>query len=296
MSYDFKSLEIENKTLFDRYFREDPPETSEMTFTNLFMWRLHYRPQWLEREGCLLLLFRPKDEPAYGLPPVGRGDKAKALAALCREIGEVSGEVRVCRVPESFVKTHVDLSLYDSFPDLDNSDYVYLTRDLIHLSGNKYHRKKNHLNQFIKRYAYQYRPLDINLVESVLDMQEAWCQIRECGADPELLAEDFAVREALLQFEALGYGGGAVLVDSRIEAFSIGEALNPETAVIHVEKANPHITGLYAAVNQMFCKEAWAAFPCVNREQDKGVEGLRKAKESYYPHHMVNKFTVTPKR
>jgi len=295
MSHDFKSLEIEDKALFDRYFQEDPSETSEMTFTNLFMWRLHYRPKWLEREGCILILFRPKDESAYGLPPVGGGDKAKALATLCREIGEVSGDVRICRAPESFVKNHVDLSLYDSLPDRDNSDYVYLTRDLIHLSGNKYHRKKNHLNQFMKRYAYQYRPLDINLVECVLDMQEAWCQMRECKADPELLAEDFAVREALLQFEALGYGGGAVLVDSRIEAFSIGEALNPETAVVHVEKANPRITGLYAAVNQMFCKEAWAAYPYVNREQDKGVEGLRKAKESYYPHHMVNKFTVVPK-
>jgi uncharacterized protein len=208
----------------------------------------------------------------------------------------VSEEIRICRAPEDFVTAHVDLSLYTCLPDRDNSDYVYLTRDLIQLPGNKYHRKKNHLNQFMKRYDFEYRPLDINLVECVLDMQEAWCQMRECMADPDLLAEDYAIREALTRFEDHGYAGGAILMDSRIEAFSIGEPLNRDTAVIHIEKANPRINGLYTAINQLFCKEAWSSFTYINREQDMGVEGLRKAKESYYPHHMVNKYTVMPKR
>lgn len=293
---DFKPLGIEDKALFDRFFREDPPLISEMTFTNLFMWRHRYRPVWLLSEGCLLILFRPEKGPLYGLPPAGKGDKGKALAALCAEIGKVSEEIRICRAPEDFVTAHVDLSLYTCLPDRDNSDYVYLTRDLIQLPGNKYHRKKNHLNQFVKRYDFEYRPLDINLVECVLDMQEAWCQMRECMADPDLLAEDYAIREALTRFEDHGYAGGAILMDSRIEAFSIGEPLNRDTAVIHIEKANPRINGLYTAINQLFCKEAWSSFTYINREQDMGVEGLRKAKESYYPHHMVNKYTVIPKR
>jgi uncharacterized protein len=293
---DFKPLGIEDKALFDRFFREDPPLISEMTFTNLFMWRHRYRPVWLLSEGCLLILFRPEKGPLYGLPPAGKGDKGKALAALCAEIGKVSEEIRICRAPEDFVTAHVDLSLYTCLPDRDNSDYVYLTRDLIQLPGNKYHRKKNHLNQFVKRYDFEYRPLDINLVECVLDMQEAWCQMRECMADPDLLAEDYAIREALTRFEDHGYAGGAILMDSRIEAFSIGEPLNRDTAVIHIEKANPRINGLYTAINQLFCKEVWSSFTYINREQDMGVEGLRKAKESYYPHHMVNKYTVMPKR
>jgi uncharacterized protein len=84
---DFKPLGIEDKALFDRFFREDPPLISEMTFTNLFMWRHRYRPMWLLSEGCLLILFRPEKGPLYGLPPAGKGDKGKALAALCAEIG-----------------------------------------------------------------------------------------------------------------------------------------------------------------------------------------------------------------
>jgi hypothetical protein len=179
--------------------------------------------------------------------------------------------------------------------DRDNSDYVYLAKDLISLSGNKYHRKKNHLNQFIKNYAFEYHPLNADLVKRVLGMQEAWCQIRECVAKPDLLAEDFAVREALTGYEELGYHGGTILINSVVEAFALGEALNGDTAVIHIEKANPEILGLYAAINQLFCLNAWSEVTYINREQDMGVEGLRKAKESYYPHHMVNKYTLIPK-
>jgi hypothetical protein len=292
---DFKVLGIEDKAVFDQFFREDPPQVSELTFTNLFIWRHHYRPLWLIREGCLLIVFKPKTGPLYGFAPVGTGEKGSALDVLCEEIGKVSPEVRICRVGENFVKDHVDQDRYACLPDRDNSDYVYLTQDLINLSGNKYHRKKNHLNQFMKRYAFEYKPLDVDLVKQVLEMQETWCRMRECVENPELLAEDYAVYEALAGFEVLGYEGGVVLMDSRIEAFSLGEALNADTAVIHIEKANPEIHGLYAAINQLFCQKAWSHLIYVNREQDKGIEGLRKAKESYYPHHMVKKYTVIPK-
>ncbi len=120
---------------------------------------------------------------------------------------------------------------------------VDLAKDLISLSGNKYHRKKNHLNQFIKNFAFEYHPLNADLVKRVLGMQEAWCQIRECVEKPDLLAEDFAVREALTCYEELGYQGGAILINSVVEAFSLGEPLNEDTAVIHIEKANPEIRG-----------------------------------------------------
>jgi hypothetical protein len=126
-------------------------------------------------------------------------------------------------------------------------------------------------------------------------MQEAWCQFRECVEKADLLAEDFAVREALTCYEELGYQGGAIVINSAVEAFSLGEPLNEDTAVIHIEKANPEIPGLYAAINQLFCLNTWSNFTYINREQDMGSEGLRKAKESYYPRHMVDKYTLIPK-
>ena len=289
---DFKPIEIQDKKVFDRFFHLDPPEISELTFTNLFIWRHRYRTGWLVRNDCLLVLFRPGPGDAYGLPPAGPGDKGKALDFLCQEVRRISPEGRVRRVGEAFVRQFVDLQKYECIPDRDNSDYVYLTRDLIRLSGNKYHRKKNHLNQFTKNHVFEYRELTEQLVECFLEMQEGWCQLRECTEQPDLLAEDYAIREALTRFEDLEYRGGAILMNSKVEAFSIGEPLNPDTAVIHVEKANPDIPGLYAAINQLFCSSAWSEFTYVNREQDMGSEGLRKAKESYYPHHMVNKYTL----
>jgi hypothetical protein len=242
-----------------------------------------------------LIVFQPQTGPAYGLCPFGPGDKKSALDVLCKEIAKRTTDVRICRVGEDSVANHVDPVEYEVVPDRDNSDYVYRAKDLIKLSGNKYHRKKNHLNQFIKNNVFEYRPLDAELVKRVLGMQESWCQIRECVLKPDLLAEDFAVHEALTHFEELGYQGGAILINSVVEAFSLGEPLNQDTAVIHIEKANPDILGLYAAINQLFCLNAWSKVTYINREQDMGVEGLRKAKESYYPHHMGNKFTLIPK-
>jgi hypothetical protein len=293
---DFKPIEIQDKASFDRFLRLDPPEISEMTFTNLFMWRHRYRPVWLRKNDCLLVIFQPKQGHAYGLPPIGPGDKRTGLNFLSQEIRKLTPEVSIRRVPESFVRLHLDPNKYEPVLDRDNSDYVYLTKDLISLSGNKYHRKKNHLNQFIKNNVFEYRKLDTELIESFLDMQETWCQMRECVVKPDLLAEDYAIREALANAAELNCQGGAIVINSRVEAFSLGEPLNQDTAVIHIEKANPDIPGLYAAINQLFCANAWANWTYINREQDMGVEGLRKAKESYYPHHMVNKHVLTAKK
>jgi len=292
---DFKPIEILDKPMFDEFLRKDPPEISELTFTNLLIWRHHYQPTWLERHGCILIIFRTQKGSPFGVCPFGPGDKKGALDVLCAELAKQARDVRICRVGEEFVTHHVDPAKYHAEFDRDNSDYLYLAKDLINLPGNKYHRKKNHLNQFIKKYAFEYRSLDPEWVNRVLGMQEAWCRIRECVEKPDLLAEDFAVREALTHFESLGYQGGIILINSEVQAFSLGEPLNEDTAVIHIEKANPDIPGLYAAINQRFCLNAWSNMTYINREQDMGVEGLRKAKESYSPHHMVNKYILKPK-
>jgi hypothetical protein len=291
----FKPLEIQDKEIFGLFFKEDPPQISELTFTNLFIWSHRYHPQWTQHEGCLLIIFKPDGTNPFGLPPTGAGNKAKALEILCHELGKISPEVRVCRVSKEFVNKYVDHDRYLSLLDRDNCDYVYRSYELIHLSGRKYHKKKNQLNKFLKNYQFEYRDLDMELVECFLDMQENWCRIKECAEKPELLYEDYAIYRALTYFEELSYKGGAIQIDSRIEAFSLGEALNLNTAVVHIEKANPELKGIYSAINQLYCSNAWPSMEYINREQDLGIEGLRRAKESYYPNHMINKYTVIPK-
>ena len=198
------------------------------------------------------------------------------------------------RVPENLLTAH--LAQHDHLvitPDRDNSDYVYLTEDLIKLEGNKYHGKKNHINKFKKNHAYTYASLTPDLVQECLALESQWCDIRHCELFPGLAGEERAIYEALTNMDHLDFKGGVILLNGKVEAFALGEQLNPETAVIHIEKANPAFEGLYQLINQEFCAHEWKDIPYINREQDLGEEGLRKAKLSYHPHHLVKKYTVT---
>jgi len=293
---DFKPVEIHHRSTFDEFFSQDPPQISELTFTNLFMWRIRYNPVWKVWRDCLLILMQHKDQKPFALPPVGTGDKGAALAELAAAQNKFSWSPRICRVPEGFLEPFVDTDRYSVREDRANSDYVYLAEELIHLPGNRFHKKKNHLNRFMKNHEYEYRSLDRDLVHSVLQMQEDWCELRDCGEYPDLIAEDRAVYEALIHFDELRFAGGVILIGSKVEAFTLGELLNPDTAVIHIEKANPEIPGLYAAINQGFAMAEWSDVKYINREQDLGVAGLRKAKLSYHPDHLVKKFSLTPKQ
>jgi hypothetical protein len=177
--------------------------------------------------------------------------------------------------------------------DRGQSDYVYLAEDLIKLQGRKYHRKRNHIKQFKEKYSYQYLPLTSEWISECLRLETEWCDLRHCEAIPGLLNESVAIKEALTCYETLGLKGGAILIDGKVEAFTLGEPLNQNTVVIHIEKANSAYEGLYSLINQAFLENEWAEYTYVNREQDLGEEGLRKAKESYFPHHMINKYTLT---
>lgn len=291
---EFKPIELADKAVIDDLLSQDPPETSELTFTNLFIWRRCYSPVWRVRDGVLLVILRGSEGHPFGLPPVGPGDKRAALQYLSRYLGEFYPGAKIGRVGRRFVDAHVSPDRFRVLEDPDNSDYVYLTENLIKLSGNKFHKKKNHLNKFIKNYRFEYRTMDQDLAETCLQLQADWCELKDCSSDQGLSDEDNAVYEALTHFRELKFSGGAILIDSRVEAFGFGEMLNSDTAVIHVEKANSSIPGLYVAINQRFCEDAWSNVKYVNREQDLGIEGLRKAKQSYQPHHMIDKFTLAP--
>lgn len=175
-------------------------------------------------------------------------------------------------------------------PDRDDWDYVYLTFDLADLPGDKYHPKHNFITRCLSKHKCEYAEFDPSVVKDCLQLQTQWCSLRNCSLVPSLEAENRAIRTAFDNFEALSIFGGAIYVDGKLEAFTLSEPLNRETAVIHFEKANPEIVGLYQVINQWFCQNSLRSFRFVNREQDLGIMGLRKAKLSYYPHHMVEKY------
>ena len=185
-----------------------------------------------------------------------------------------------------------DMSLAPK-PSLSLEDYLYNGDDLRELKGRKYHSKRNHLSNFRKNYPdYEYQSLTADMLEDVWEYINLWCKQKECSGkfSPGLICEKQAIREALDHFGELDYKGAVIRLNGQIEAFTMGEKINDETVVIHVEKANGTINGLYSAINQEFLLHQWPDVAFVNREEDTGDEGLRKAKMSYHPVALVKKY------
>jgi uncharacterized protein len=289
----FRDLRIEDKPVFDNLFSRFPPVISEFTFTNLFMWRHTYRTKVARFQNFLCLLSEHAETPFF-FPVIGEGDMIECYQTLLRFL-EARGSVpRISRVPETVAaQVNWESGGMRAEPDRGQADYVYLTQSLIQLQGRRYHRKRNHIKQFKEKYSYEYIPLTLDWIPECLRLEREWCNLRNCEGVPGLANESIAIKEFLSHFDELKVTGGAILVEGKFEAFTFGEPLNPRTVVIHIEKANPLYEGLYPIINQAFLAHHWSGYDYVNREQDLGEEGLRKAKESYFPDHMGNKYTVS---
>ncbi len=286
-------LSLNHQMVIEDFLRRHPPEISELSFTNLYIWRHYYQFQTTLHRGFLTLLAQPPGTKPFFFPPVGQGD-LQAWAFDCLAYLKGKGfPPRLCRVPENIQKVLSSLPELKAVLDRNNSDYVYLSQNLIRLSGNKYHTLKNHINRFSKQFSWEYLPLTPELIGECLDLQEEWCRLKQCLESPSLLSEEQAIIEAINHLDRLNYRGGVIRVQGKVEAFTLGELLNPETVVIHIEKANPQLPGLYSLTQQQFLEREWSEVPYVNREQDLGLAGLRKAKLSYHPEFMVNKYTIT---
>ncbi|MBA4393324.1 MAG: hypothetical protein C0407_07205 [Desulfobacca sp.] len=291
----FEPLSLKHQVLIEDFLRRYPPEISELTFTNLFIWRHYYQFQVTLHGGFLTLLAHPPETTPFFFPSLGEGDLQGWFLDCLGYVKEKGFPLRLARLPESYLKELSSLPGLKAIFDRNNSDYVYRTRNLIRLSGNKYHTLKNHINRFNKTYSWEYLPLTPELIGECLNLQEEWCRLKQCLESPSLQSEEQAIIEALKNIDLLNYKGAVIRIQGKVEAFTLGELLNPETVVIHIEKANPELTGLYTVIQQQFLEHQWNDIPYVNREQDLGLEGLRKAKLSYQPEFMVNKYLVSEK-
>ncbi len=291
---DFKPLGIEDRDfLHDRLWAYQP-RTSELTFTNLFIWREAYRVRWALRGDALLLLCRDNDGVSYGFPivaPEPDPDLTHEFLTWLREVEGVAAP-RLERVDARWAEALEGDPRFSVEPTRDHFDYVYAREDLATLAGRDYSNKRNHINYFERRYDYTYEPLTPDNIEACVRVACEWCEKYRCEDDMNLLEERDAVRETLENFSLLHVEGGVVSVEGRIQAFSVGERLNEETMVVHIEKADPDIRGLYQIINREFVQHCCTDVAWINREQDLGVPGLRRAKHSYHPDHLVEKHRV----
>ncbi|MDY6988623.1 MAG: phosphatidylglycerol lysyltransferase domain-containing protein [Thermodesulfobacteriota bacterium] len=286
---EMRPLELSDRPMVEDYLRRYPPEISELTFTNLFVWR-HSRPVFLAEVEDALVFVTTAEENGNSERfilghPVGKASPLRVVNALGVD---VAGFIRI---PEDRAATLRDSSLLIT-PDRDNWDYVYRVADLAELAGRHYHKKRNLIKQCLSAYRCEYEPMTAEILGEYSDMQDRWCEARQCKVDRGLCREYVAIRNMFDNFSELELVGGAIRVDGTIEAYAVGEALGPATAVCHFEKAMPGFRGLGQLVNQWFAKYGLKGFEFENREQDLGIAGLRQAKESYYPHHMVEKHSA----
>jgi len=295
-----REVSIDDKYIFDRYITKHNPQISELSFTNIFMWRNSYKFRFGEVGEMLCLIAVPDNAEPFAFEPIGAYTKeafGQAIDEIANYFKDKNWRLVFKRVEEDkldyfkeYFKDDVDIT-----DDRDNSDYLYRSEDLINLKGKKFHQKKNHLNSFMKNYEFEYVKLTDDLIGECIRINEEWCKKRSCEQHRDLYCERLANVEALINFKELKYEGALIKVNGEYEAFTIGELLNPDTVVIHIEKANEDIRGLYNAINQQFCENAWKDVTYINREQDLGIEGLRKAKLSYNPVKLINKYTVNCK-
>ena len=177
--------------------------------------------------------------------------------------------------------------------DRDVADYIYEVSQLTSLAGKKLHGKRNHINKFKENNPdWSYETLNDENLEECLQMAEEWKAINLCGEKGEKHAEFCVTRRALKNYKALGLKGGVLRDGSRVVAFTLGEELNKEMFVVHIEKAFADVQGAYPMINQQFLIHEASNYKYVNREDDTGAEGLRKAKLSYYPVFLQEKGNV----
>jgi uncharacterized protein len=291
---DFKPLTLEDRDTVHQRLWHYQPNTSELTFINLYIWREYYNFRWSLSGDCLCIIADGKEGP-FALQPVGQASRDTATRDLLYWLRDTQGVAApiIERADRRLVDALQGSSEFVIEPVRAHFDYMYRSEDLGSLAGRKYSKKRNHINQFLRTYAYTYAPITPSLTDDCLALAEVWCEQRLCEDDISLLHEFRGIRDALDNFDALQLEGGAILVDGKIQAFSLGELLNETTAVVHIEKANPEFKGIYPMITQQFSEQRWQGqVEFINREQDLGDPGLRQAKESYYPDHLVEKFSV----
>ena len=289
----FEPISLDRQSEYFDLLNGCPQVASDYSFLNLWAWADEYGLRWAWEDNLVWIRqTRPAD---VFWAPVGSWNMIDWRARL-KDIR--NGKIDFIRVPQQLAERwRTSLGdLATVAEERGHWDYIYAASDLAKLKGNRYHKKKNLLNQFVNKYDYTYMPFESELIEQAMAMQDDWCTWRDCESSDVLSAENKSISRIFNSWDRLsGTLGGAILVDGTMVAYTVAEALTQDTVVIHFEKGDTRYKGIYQAINQMFIAHSARHFPLVNREQDLNDPGLRKAKQSYHPTEFLQKYRVSLK-
>ena len=289
---EFRKIEKNDRDVIKRILAVSDFRGCEYSFANNLAWHRLY-DAWICIEGGFYISMVKWGGLHFSFP-AGEGDLPKLIAEL-RLIAESEN------VPlsiGSLSNEHIELfrELYgDSFDvseDEGDADYIYRASDLRDLKGRKYHGKRNHLKK-IESAGFSYSPLTEADFDGCIVFAAEEYNKRGGYSEKSLIGEQYALNTFFENFGFLGLSGGVLRIDGRIAAFTIGEQINSDTLDIHIEKADISKDGTYAAINNYYAVQASQGLEYINREEDLGIEGLRKSKQSYHPLYLLRKYTAT---
>ena len=269
--------------------------TCEYTLGNIFSYGAVMTIMVANCHSCLVTKCIHKDGFVEYCFPAGDGDIEKAVEALVEDgiKSKVPFGIFGMNKSNAEMLTKLYSHCFDIHFERSMCDYIYLSEDLINLKGRKYQPKRNHISYFEKNYNWEYEKISSENVAECLEMAEKWLEISQ-HEDKEPLYQEFEIiKRAFRFYNELGYIGGLIRVNGKVVAFAIGERVSDDIFCVHFEKAYTDIRGAYPMINRQFVKNELSSFKYINREDDTGSENLRKAKLSYYPAILAEKYEAT---
>ncbi|ACN13738.1 conserved hypothetical protein [Desulforapulum autotrophicum HRM2] len=290
----FKSVELQDRNTITSYTHAFGPMSCEYSFANLFAWRNIYDISWTLVHERLVI---HDGVEGYTLMPIGPSMAPTELVELSLSLVAAGMPGDISLVPAEYVMAHPELNRdYTLVEDRDFDDYLYTTMALAELKGRKLHKKRNLVSQFNRQYPdARIKTLTPPVRALCLDLAEHLYQAN-ATITRTVSEEHRAMNEAFNYFDALGLGGIAILVQGAVRAFAVFSPLNDTTYDIHFEKSDHEFKGVSQAINHATAVHLKEKCRLINREQDMGIPGLRRAKLSYGPQRLVTTLTLKLKQ
>lgn len=290
----WKDIELTDKEAVNSMICASGCHGADYSFANIFMWRHAYEPK-IFFNGSRMIVGNPKWE-MYSYPK-GDGDVAPSIELLIEEAHSRGDKLTLRGLTDKTLEEFMPLygEKFEIIEDRDNADYIYTADKLCNLTGRKLSSKRNHINKFEKNGKWEFIKITMDNLDAA---KEFVAEFYKEKSDPDLADESIAINEMFENYEALGFIGGLLYQNDKPVAFTAGTPLDAEVFDVHFEKALQDIEGAYTMVNREFARLVVSELPGIgafNREEDMGIEGLRKAKLSYHPDILLMKYFAKEK-
>lgn len=289
---EFRDIDISDKEHINNCLRVSDFMGCEYTFANNMAWKRLAGSKIAFYKDFYIVCSQSEQNTPYFVFPSGNGNYTEVFGELKKYTDSLGVPLQITGVTEKSLHVFQELfpEQFTAEYDRDSSDYIYLTSELAGLDGKKFHAKRNHLSHF--------RSLDYTfslIQEKDFDDCISFCTQDYNGRyhDHSSVAEQYAINTYFNYFDELGLTGGLIRIDGKVVAVTIGERLNSDTFCVHTEKADRTFSGIYTAINNFFVSYSARNYTYINREEDLGIEGLRKAKLSYHPVFLLDKYIIT---